>query len=301
MVKRAVDCGDRFQVCLPMGRSPADGEKSGDISPVVPLDDELEGSRYRIISQDEAPVQKKRGRKKNSARSKGAEEETQPQPEVVVVQQQEAHTRTSESSSSATRPRSDKEEGLRLVRARRDELNRKIEKAMDQFLEGEFAGFASDSPMPRYGQTPEEVVQIMLNALKQPNNPTANHGYAVALKFCTPLAIYDRLRPHAQPWRELVRRSPSPKVFASRIRSSPFSVLGRWDQLHIQAAPEALQSTTSTGSPTTVLMEHDIMVDLTLEDVSPRQVQLLVNLKKATGVWLIDQITITRDSLLDTK
>ncbi len=112
-------------------------------------------------------------------------------------------------------------------------LESKVSDAMDSFLEGKFDDFSDSSPFPVLGQSPQEVVTKVLQSLQACDEPVKNHGPAIALKFCESLSFNEKLKPHESVWRELVRRSPTPQIFANRIKMSPFTAMLEWDEAEI--------------------------------------------------------------------
>jgi hypothetical protein len=85
---------------------------------------------------------------------------------------------------------------------RRADLTQRLDTLIDDFLSGEYTGFKPDSPKPRYGQAPAEVVAIVLEALRSESSPSPYHGAAVsAVLSCDTLSKYtvvvsdDQIRP----------------------------------------------------------------------------------------------------------
>ncbi len=146
-------------------------------------------------------------------------------------------------------------------------LESKVSDAMDSFLEGKFDDFSDSSPFPVLGQNPQEVVTKVLQSLQACDEPVKNHGPAVALKFCEPLSFNEKLKPHESVWRELVRRSPTPQIFASRIKMSPFTAMLEWDKAEIILNDD----TGCSGMSSTSLKKQHNMIGEAVECESQRQ------------------------------
>ena len=130
-----------------------------------------------------------------------------------------------------------------------------LEYAIDSFLRGDYAyQFASDAPLPSPTLTAGETVDVALRALRKLDEPEPAHGAAVMLRFCIPLTRAekwdDRLN---EPWKEVLRGSLTPEMFAKRIRSSPFAGLLDWTKLDVT------EGTTTTGS-SELLDDTSVMV-----------------------------------------
>ncbi len=224
-------------------------------------------------------------------------------------------------------------------------LESKVSGAMDSFLEGSFDHFSDSSPFPVLGQNPREVVTNVLQSLQVCDEPVKHHGPAVTLKFCEPLSFNEKLKPNESAWRELVRRSPTPQMFANRIRTSPFMAMLEWNEAEMilcgdddtscsrmpstslnkphNMVIEEVESESQRHFPRRPLVENEIEVLLTVHSdplyVKQRLVWLKFCLKQytrrkqreilpfpqtstieaepMTGVWLIHDIVVLKDSL----
>ena len=78
---------------------------------------------------------------------------------------------------------------------------------IDRYLDGGDSDWLlPTSPVPSPEQRPEEVVRIVLKALKD-TQPHEAHGAAVALRFSLPLAKSELEWEPPDPWRRMMRRA----------------------------------------------------------------------------------------------
>jgi hypothetical protein len=151
---------------------------------------------------------------------------------------------------------------------------------IDSYLSGEYRGFTAESPEPRFGQPPEEVVAHVLDALRACHEPAPYHGAAVATAFTTPLAEWERTRPcdPPRPWREMLRTSLNARALARRLHDSRYRVLYEWDTYSLDVAVGRGLLETATAD-----------VALRFRD---RTEAVSFELRKPGSVWLVHDVVL---------
>jgi hypothetical protein len=153
---------------------------------VQPVGDELSAAAAQVT--DEVIPNKER---KSRTKSKKASDVNSP---LQTPSAEAAVAATATPSSTHNIPTdtasddSQQQEDRRVAEAsllRRADLTQRLDTLIDDFLSGEYSGFKPDSPKPRYGQAPAEVVAIVLEALRSESSPSPYHGAAVsAASWC---------------------------------------------------------------------------------------------------------------------
>lgn len=211
----------------------------------------------------------------------------------------------------------------------------RLDRIVENFLSGEYSGFVSSSPIPHMHQTPEEVIKVVLDALKDNNSPSTDHGAAIAQKFSVALPRHERLRPSKNPWREILRQSPTAKIFSINLRRSPYEALCSWSHYtltrkaktkpahvgdgELQPQHSSLHSDTvgqepgedsndtspggwmnsvdSSTTPAKPAVEEKVIAELSFARGLGRTVVLEFTLQNLVGVWLIHSVTVLKESV----
>ena len=172
--------------------------------------------------------------------------------------------------------------------------------AIDSFLRGDYdRPFANDAAAPSSDLSPGATVDQALRALRQLDEPEPSHGAAVFLRFCLPLSRGERWGDTStmgrEPWKEVLRGSLTPSMFARRIRASDFSELLDWSSLDVT---EGAYSTEEL-----VGVQNIAFVNAALyfgaDGAEPSLIQF--TLRRKAGVWLIDTARLTPKELFIAK
>ncbi|KAL3927965.1 MAG: hypothetical protein SGARI_005174 [Bacillariaceae sp.] len=130
--------------------------------------------------------------------------------------------------------------------AETDPYDALLEYSIDSFLRGDYdRPFQEDAAAPLPGLSPKDTVELSLGSLRKLNDPEPAHGAACFVRFCIPLGRGERWSPAVQDkadnepsdlaWKELLRGSLTPTMFARRISASEdFSMLVEWDTMTVQ-------------------------------------------------------------------
>jgi hypothetical protein len=165
-----------------------------------------------------------------------------------------------------------------------------LEYSIDSFLRGDYdRPFQDDAAAPLPGLSPQETVQLALRALRQIDDPETAHGAACFLRFCVPLRRGERWGISTEPtsmdaaWKELLRGSLTPTMFAQRLRASKdLSSLLEWDSMGVMN--------------TEILEESVAFCTVELQDASESPttnkstISLQLKLRRVAGVWLIESM-----------
>ena len=116
-------------------------------------------------------------------------------------------------------------------------------------------------------ETPTAVVDKVMRALRNPDEPYPLHGAQVAIRYCSPTNRASKV---------------SPSTFASYLKEPWYEILTEWDTLEID---EDVDEEASEASECTV----DVLVKRE-EDDSPTVV--CWELSRHSGRWLTDSLTI---------
>ena len=185
--------------------------------------------------------------------------------------------------------------------------------AIDSFLRGDYdRPFADDAAAPNPLWGPGKTVQVALRSLRALDEPTPSHGAAVFLRFSLPLSRGERwgdltstrtrssssssstpsVANNRNPWKEILRGSLTPNMFARRLRASAFAELLDWTRLDVT---EGTYSETKdlVGVPNIAFVNAALF--FSEEGVEPSLVQF--TLRKRAGVWLIDTARLSQKEL----
>jgi hypothetical protein len=130
---------------------------------VIPSKERKSRSKPRKAPDVDSPIQPSSAKTATAATAAASSIKQQPIEAVSDDAQQQEERRAAEASL-----------------LRRADLTQRLDTLIDDFLSGEYAGFKPDSPKPRYGQAPAEVVAIVLEALRSESSPSPYHGAAVS-------------------------------------------------------------------------------------------------------------------------
>jgi len=117
-------------------------------------------------------------------------------------------------------------------------------------------------------ETPPQVVDKVMRALRRPNEPYPLHGCEVAIRYCSPSNAASRL---------------SPQGFASYLREPWYRIMTEWNEIQVE---EEIEPVSGDGS---VVMQN-VLVRRS-EDESWTVVNWQLSLH--SGCWLTDSLTIT--------
>lgn len=135
-----------------------------------------------------------------------------------------------------------------IDRTDNDDHDALLEYSIDSFLRGDYdRPFEDDAVAPLPGLSPGATVEQALRALRTLDDPEPSHGAACFLRFCVPLRRGERWSPppasssssdasatSAAAWKELLRGSLTPTMFARRLRASrDFSPLLDWTKMDV--------------------------------------------------------------------
>jgi len=125
---------------------------------------------------------------------------------------------------------------------------------------------ASDLAVVQSGATPAKVVDTVMRALRQPDEPYPLHGAQVAIRYCSPTNRASQL---------------SPQSFAQYLREPWYAVLTEWDDMQLDEEEEEEEA---TG-----VVSHDVLVKRAGDD---SWTIVAWKLSKHNGRWLTDSLTI---------
>ena len=164
------------------------------------------------------------------------------------------------------------------------DFDKEVSDAVDSFLKGEGEAFeidGNDIPVPREDQSPGETLEDALHALR--NRPS--DGTKIFLtKYCLPLKRSERMNGASNDFREIIRVSTTPKIFATNLRASPFGILLDWKNFSLI---EGFSQVVSIAFVNVALFFE--------EGSSPSIVQF--TLRKSGTIWLIDTATLSKQEL----
>jgi len=170
------------------------------------------------------------------------------------------------------------------------DADRMLDYAIDSFLRGDYAyQFSESAPSPDPSLSPGETVELALRALRNLDQPEPAHGAAVLMRFCIPLSRAEKWsdRMGGDPWKEVLRSSLTPEMFAKRIRSSPFSALLDWSKLDVTEGTSYSSESSSVsmvGTPSLAFVNVALYFG---NGVEPALIQF--TLRRANGgAWMID-------------
>jgi len=150
-----------------------------------------------------------------------------------------------------------------------DEFERLLGKINEQCALGAFASELADAVRTetQLVETPAQVVDKVVRALRKPDDPYPLHGSEVAIRYCSPTNRASQL---------------SPAAFSQYLREPWYRIMTEWDEIEIEDEYDA-EIDGSTASQD-VLIKRD-------DDDS----WTIVNwqLSKYNGRWLTDSLTIT--------
>jgi len=125
---------------------------------------------------------------------------------------------------------------------------------------------ASDLAVVQSGATPAKVVDTVMRALRQPDEPYPLHGAQVAIRYCSPTNRASQL---------------SPQSFAQYLREPWYAVLTEWDDMQLDEEEEEEEA---TG-----VVSQDVLVKRAGDD---SWTIVAWKLSKHNGRWLTDSLTI---------
>jgi hypothetical protein len=165
-----------------------------------------------------------------------------------------------------------------------------LEYSIDSFLRGDYdRPFSDDAAAPLPGLSPKDTMQQALTSMRHLDEPEQSHGAACFLRFCAPLSRGERWggsTANTSPWKELLRGSLTPTMFARRLRASEeFSCLLDWEKLDLTdgAVGGKADLLDGLGSVAFVNAAFYFGSDKTS---GPEIIQF--KLTRIAGVWLID-------------
>ena len=176
---------------------------------------------------------------------------------------------------------------------------------IDRYLDGGDSDWLlPTSPVPSPEQRPEEVVRIVLKALKD-TQPHEAHGAAVALRFSLPLAKSELEWEPPDPWRRMMRRAANPRMFARELKDSNLRLWCDWALCEVHELPPPPADSTGSGSLQTVksqtneILKNDVQMKVLLIAPDGLKLSYTATLGKAsvseTGVWLIRSVCERRE------
>eukprot|EP00967_Tisochrysis_lutea_P006700 scaffold7963_cov34-Tisochrysis_lutea.AAC.3 len=116
-------------------------------------------------------------------------------------------------------------------------------------------------------RSPRAVVEKVVQALRQGDDPYPLHGAEVAVKFCSP----------SNPAAQL-----TPATFASYLSEPHYAILTEWDEIEFDDEDEE-EDWTGTTAETSVLVKR-------ADDDSFTYINFM--LSRHSGRWLIDSLTL---------
>ena len=148
---------------------------------------------------------------------------------------------------------------------------------VDQFLDGKAEDWLVDSsPEPSAEHTPEQVLKIVLQHLKD-SSPHAAHGAAVAMRFSTPLATTELEWEPLDAWRRMLRKAANPRMLANELMTSRFRVWCEWALCEVEGFPVTPPNRRADEAYLSVLLISRDGLKL----------RFVVTLERRAGVWFI--------------
>lgn len=155
---------------------------------------------------------------------------------------------------------------------------------IDAFLKkkGNLFAIPDDAPAPGSNilLSPSETIQIACEALRRDKVS----GPRIFLGFCLPLTSNEKMSGTSDAFKELIRASITPKIFSTRIRASPFSVLLDWNTMSVTEGYSQLGYVAFVNAA--LFFEGG---------AEPVIVQF--RLRRSNGLWLIDRASRSKREL----
>jgi len=106
-----------------------------------------------------------------------------------------------------------------------DEFSSLLGKAVEggATVAGRFASEVSKASRDMYTESPRQVVETVMKALRNSDDPYPLHGAEVAVRYCSPTNKASQL---------------SPQAFASYLREPWYEILTEWDEMQVDAVEE---------------------------------------------------------------
>lgn len=157
--------------------------------------------------------------------------------------------------------------------------------AIDSFLRGSYDRPLVNAPAPLPGLGAAESIDLALRSFRKIDEPSANHGAAVLMRFCLPLDRSERWgdadRP-MNPWKQVMRGSLTPAMLVRKLRASEFSGLLDWSSLDVTEGSYS-DETDLIGGPTVAVVSAALHFGHGTEPS-----MIIFTLRRLGGVWLID-------------
>ncbi|KAG7349251.1 hypothetical protein IV203_011848 [Nitzschia inconspicua] len=218
---------------------------------------------------------------------------------------------TDVTDTTETTDRDDREKMLQSLGLDPRNNDALLEYSIDSFLRGDYdRPFADDAVAPLPGLSPKATVEQAFQALRQLDDPEPSHGAACFLRFCIPLRRGERWSPSTSDqvgtaWKELLRGSLTPTMFARRLRASQdFSTLLDWNKMDVTEG--AVTGKEDFAFEDTVAFVNAALYfggvddkenngssntnNSTFSETPPPPELLQIKLSRVGGVWLIESV-----------
>ena len=169
-----------------------------------------------------------------------------------------------------------------------DKFEDDIDAKIDSFLNNEGYIFELPSkinneniPSPSSDLSPSKTLELALNTLRK--HEYGSHIFLT--KFCLSLTNSERMNGVKDTFKELIRASITPKMFATKLRSSSFSVLLDWDNISFTEGYSQISSLAL------------INVALFFNDGAPAVIQFMMKKPTNSECWLVDSAVLSKHEL----
>ena len=129
-----------------------------------------------------------------------------------------------------------------------------------------------------YTESPAQVVETVMKALRHADEPYTLHGAEVAVRYCSPTNKASQL---------------SPQAFAAYLREPWYEILTEWDEMQVEGASESDDVEAFLAERWEQLRTNVADVDtLVRRDGDDSWTIVNFRLSRYNGRWLMDSLTI---------